>query len=157
MVSAENGQIELQHSGRVPGDRVVDACNDPPPAPLLQGIEEFNEGRYWECHETLEALWRAEPRPVRDLYQGILQVGVGFHHLRRGNYAGAVKVLGRALVRLERLPEICQGVHIAELLAAAQTVYNRVRGLGPEGVGQVSMKALPYLRVDAARKESQGR
>jgi len=31
----------------------------------------------------LELLWRAERRDVRRLYQGILQIGVAFHHLRR--------------------------------------------------------------------------
>ena len=59
----------------------VEGWTEPPPALLLKAVGQFNEGQYWECHETLEELWRAEPRPLRDLYQGILQVGVAFHHL----------------------------------------------------------------------------
>ena len=69
------------------------SCADPPPAELLVGIEQFNRGEYFECHETLEALWVAEPTPLRRLYQGILQVGVGFYHLRAGNYRGATGLL----------------------------------------------------------------
>ena len=34
----------------------------------------------------MELLWRAEQREVRRLYQGILQIGVAFHHPRRRNY-----------------------------------------------------------------------
>ncbi len=62
--------------------RDVSGCDEPPPPLLLKGLEQFNAGEYWECHETLETLWRDEPRPVRDLYQGVLQIGVAFHHLR---------------------------------------------------------------------------
>jgi uncharacterized protein len=131
---------------------VASACNEPPPALLLKGIEEFNEGRYWRCHETLETLWRAESRPVRDLYQGILQVGVGFHHLRNGNYAGAVKVLGRGLARLQGMPETCQGVPVAELSDAARQVYEGILALGPERAGEFDTSGLPRLRVEPAHR-----
>ena len=57
------------------------SCPDVPPAALRTGIEQFNRGEYFECHETLEALWLAEPTSLRRLYQGILQVGVALHHL----------------------------------------------------------------------------
>lgn len=36
-----------------------------PPPLLLEGIAQFNRGEYFEQHETLEILWRAEARPVR--------------------------------------------------------------------------------------------
>ena len=39
-----------------------EACLEPPPPGLLAGIEEFNRGEFFECHETLEELWMAEPR-----------------------------------------------------------------------------------------------
>jgi predicted metal-dependent hydrolase len=58
-----------------PATRWVHGCDELPPQLLRQGIAQFNAGHYFECHETLEALWRSETRPVRDLYQGILQVG----------------------------------------------------------------------------------
>ncbi len=70
--------------------KIVDGWDEPPPPALIRGLAQFNAGEYWECHETLEVLWRADPRPIRALYQGILQVGVAFYHLHRGNYNGAV-------------------------------------------------------------------
>src|SRR5437899_3215710 len=78
------------------------ACSEPPPVALLEGIEQFNRGDYFEQHETLELLWRAEPRDVRRLYQGILQIGVAFHHLRRLNHHGTVYMLTRAARYLAR-------------------------------------------------------
>src|SRR3954469_19117281 len=68
-------------------------CDEPPPAALLAGIEQFNQGAYFEGHETLEAIWMGEPGDIRRLYQGILQIGVGFYHLQRGNYRGTLNLL----------------------------------------------------------------
>lgn len=119
----------------------VPGCDEPPPAALLHGIEQFNRGEYWECHETLEALWRAEMREIRDLYQGILQVGVAFHHLKNNNYAGTVKVFRRGLARLQGLPPVCQGVHVLELATAARGVHSAVLDLDPDRLAEL---ALPY-------------
>ncbi|HET6846614.1 MAG TPA: DUF309 domain-containing protein, partial [Anaerolineales bacterium] len=56
-----------------------------------EGIRLFNEGRFFEAHEELEAAWREEPGRIRELYQGILEAGVTYLHLRRGNLVGAEK------------------------------------------------------------------
>ena len=71
------------------------SCDEPPPPELLEGIAQFNRGEFFEQHETLELLWRAERRDIRYLYQGILQIGVAFHHLRRLNHHGTVYMLTR--------------------------------------------------------------
>ena len=109
-----------------------------------RGVAQFNAGEYWACHETLETLWRAELRPVRDLYQGILQIAVAFYHLERGNIAGAVKVFRRGLPRLRDLPEECQGVTVAALYRAARAVYDRTLTLGPDRAAELT-QALPQI------------
>lgn len=122
---------------------------DAPPPPLLcRGGEQFNAGDYWECHETLEALWAAERRPIRDLYQGVLQVGVALHHLKNRNYAGTVKLFRRGLRRLRGLPDVCQGVHVAELATAARTALETVQTLGPERVGEFNLAEMPALAIE---------
>jgi predicted metal-dependent hydrolase len=150
MDATGNPQAGPPGAGAHPGAGAAGGCHEPPPALLIKGIGEFNEARYWECHEMLEELWRAEPRPVRDLYQGILQIGVGFHHLRKGNYSGAVKVLNRGLTRLQDLPEVCQGVQVAELTDAARTIYERILALGPDRMGEFDVAGLPHVRVGPA-------
>jgi uncharacterized protein len=92
-------------------------CDDAAPALLRTGIAQFNSGDYWECHETLEELWRGEPDPVRYLYQGILLAGVGLLHLRRGNRRGALSKLRAAVRRLEPYIPVCMGVDVAGLRA----------------------------------------
>lgn len=123
------------------------AETEPPPPLLVRGIELFNAGAYWECHETLETLWRQETRPVRRLYQGILQVGVGLLHARRGNLSGARKVLRRGLAHLRDLPDVCQGVHVAEIRRAGQAVLDQLETPGPPGRAGLDFDALPRVII----------
>src|SRR6202035_1492595 len=95
------------------------SCDEPPPPKLLEGIAQFNRGEYFEQHETLELLLRAEPRDVRRLYQGILQIGVAVHHLPPSSHHGAVCMLTRGSGYLAPFAPRCQGVDVDALLADA--------------------------------------
>ena len=59
------------------------------PPELGQAIEQFNRGEFWECHETLEDVWRESPYPFRLFYHAIIKTSVGFHHLSAHNRHGA--------------------------------------------------------------------
>lgn len=128
----------------------MDPCAAPPPAALYAGIAEFNAGAYFECHETLEAIWMREPGPIRRLYQGILQVGVGFYHLRNGNYRGALNLLLSARGYLAEFEPACLGVDVARLRADAAAVREAVVTLGPERVGEFDLSGLPRVHFDPA-------
>ena len=67
---------------------------------VRQGIALFNERRFYEQHEVIEHEWHAERGPIRRLYQGILQVGVGFYHALNGNQKGAVLLLTDGVEKL---------------------------------------------------------
>ena len=81
-----------------------------------KGIKEFNRGEFYECHEYLEEAWMQEPGRVRFLYQGILQVGVGFYHLQNGNWRGATGLLRNGSVRLREFEPVTLGVDVAKLV-----------------------------------------
>lgn len=69
---------------------------------FLQGIELFNRGRFFDCHEAFEEIWRSTSPEPRDLFQGLIQVAVGLHHwLERGNARPAARILARGRRRLE--------------------------------------------------------
>jgi hypothetical protein len=122
-------------------------CSESPPALLLEGIAQFNRGEYFEQHETLETLWRAERREVRRLYQGILQIGVAFHHLRRRNHHGTVSMLRRGSMYLRRFPPVCQGVNVSGLLAAAERALREVERLGPARLDAFDWRLAPRVEL----------
>ncbi|WP_298983700.1 DUF309 domain-containing protein [Caldilinea sp.] len=116
-------------------------------APARRGIEEFNRGEYFEQHEWLEEAWNEETRPVREMYQGILQIGVAFLQIQRNNWAGAIKMFRRGLPRLRTLPPICQGVDIASLRAAAEAIHHEITALGPERLHEFDQSRFPKIQL----------
>jgi predicted metal-dependent hydrolase len=121
------------------------ACREDPPRELLKGIEEFNRGEYFEQHETLELLWRAERRDVRRLYQGILQIGVAFHHLRRLNHHGTTYMLTRGPMYLRPFAPACQTVDVARLIADAAAARAAVDRLGRERLVEFDWALAPKV------------
>jgi hypothetical protein len=124
-----------------------DPCSESLPAGVQRGIEEFNEGKYFEQHETLELVWRAETRPVRDLYRGVLQVGVAFLQIERGNYSGALKIFQRAFRWLQPFRPACQGVDVERLLREATRIESEVRRLGPERIQEFDRTTFPQVHL----------
>ena len=128
-------------------------CDEPPPPLLLHGVEQFNRGEYFEQHETLELLWRAEQRPVRRLYQGILQIGVAFYHLRRRNYHGVVYMLTRGSMYLTPFAPRCQTVDVRALLDAAALALRSVEELGPARLEQFDWTLAPQVWLMGRRPD----
>jgi hypothetical protein len=110
-----------------------EGCDREPPDALRLGVGQFNVGQYWECHETLEELWVAEPADVRYLYQGILLIGVGMLHLRRHNQHGATTKLASGLDLLRPFEPSCMRIDVATLRSQAARVLDLLDE-GPEGL-----------------------
>lgn len=141
---------EIEAARAVVSERPYPRCAQPPPPQLLHGLEQFNRQEFWECHETLEELWRAERDPIRYLYQGILQVGVAFHHLRRGNYAGTRRLLASGSLLLEPFSPRCCGVEVAKLLEEARRWLALVEAYGPERVSELALLPPPRVAYSTA-------
>ena len=116
------------------------------PVPARRGLELFNQRRYFEAHEELEVAWRAEACIVRELYRGILQVAVAFHHLLRGNYIGASKMLFRAQRWLAPFPAFCLGIELARFCQDVKNVEAEVLRLGPDHINEFDPQRLPTIR-----------
>lgn len=69
------------------------------PQPYLDYLVLFHAERdYFECHEILEEYWKSAPPAERKLiWVGLIQIAVGLYHQRRGNLAGASKMIGNAI------------------------------------------------------------
>lgn len=124
-----------------------DPCSAEPPALLVRGVEQFNRREFFQCHETLEELWRAERASVRELYQGILQVGVGFYHLARGNYRGATLSLQWGMERLRPLGVECRGVQVGRLVRDAEAVAREIARLGPHRLREFDSRLIPTIEM----------
>lgn len=115
---------------------------------LAEGIELFNRGAYFECHEALELAWTPERGPRRQFLQGLIHVSVGFYHHRRGNPVGACRQLRKALRKLAAyLPEY-EGVDTARLYGDAAAMLAAIEcGQAVAGYPKVDLappRAIPF-------------
>lgn len=126
----------LQKYARVPDhDALSASCTEPLAELAKEGIALFNQGEYYKCHDALEEAWKQDRSPARELYRGILQAGIAYYQIQRGNYRGAVKMLLRVRQWLDPLPPICRGVNVARLRENAAEVQIIIIELGPDGIG----------------------
>ena len=131
-------------SGSVAGEAPEESPEGLPDL-ALKGIEEFNRGEFYECHEYLEEAWMQEPRRVRFLYQGILQVGVGFYHLQNGNWRGATGLLRNGAVRLREFEPVTLGVDVAKLVRESERCLRELEELGRERIGEFDRSGVPKV------------
>lgn len=140
----------LQKHARVPDrDALQTSCQEPLPPLAIEGVTLFNQGEYYKCHDALEEAWMAEEGPIRELYRGILQVGIAYFQIQRGNYRGAVKMLLRVRQWLTPLPDVCRGVNIAALRENVDTVQAALTALGPEQITEFDQSLFQQLQVEA--------
>ncbi|MFW6068286.1 MAG: DUF309 domain-containing protein [Chloroflexota bacterium] len=116
---------------------VADTCAQPLAELALEGIEMFNEGHFYKCHDFLEEAWVNDESAGRDLYRGILQVGIAYYQIERGNYRGALKMLLRVRQWLDPLPAVCRGVNVARLREDVDNVHQALQSLGPEDMDEI--------------------
>lgn len=88
---------------------------------IEEGIRLFNTGRYYDCHDAWETVWRSTTPEPRDLFQGLIQVGVGFFHFHERNRPDvARRVLAKGRRRLEPFGGRALGIDLASLLATVR-------------------------------------
>ena len=86
-----------------------------------EGIRRFNRREFFECHEAWEEIWRSTTPEPRDLFQGLIQIGVGFfHYFERERPDVARRVLAKGRRRLEPSAPVSHGLDLAALLAAVE-------------------------------------
>ena len=107
-----------------------------------EGIALFNRGEFYKAHEPLEEAWMKTDSPERDLYQGILQIGLTYYQITRGNYRGALKMFHRGFRNLDRLGDTLLGIDISQLQEDARTVESALRRLGSENIDRFDHKLI---------------
>lgn len=107
-------------------------CHQPLHPRAIEGLDLFNRRSYFEAHESLEAAWKEDMTPIRNLYRGILQAAVVYLHITRGNFPGAIKVYQRSQKWLTPWPERCRGIEVGQLRRDLETAILQVQQLGPE-------------------------
>ena len=111
-----------------------------------KGVEQFQQGEFYDCHDTLEALWMEAQEPDKTFLQGILQIAVAYYHLGNQNWRGAVILLGEGSRRLISYQPEYGGLDIEHFVETSLEFLSHLQSLGPERLDEVSLTAQPNLR-----------
>jgi uncharacterized protein len=82
---------------------------------LQHGIDLFNRGEFFVCHEVLEEIWTHECGLRRLFLQALIHFAVAFYHDQRGNPLGATRQLRKGLRKLAAYLPGCEGIDTARL------------------------------------------
>ncbi len=72
----------------------------------------FNDERFWETHEEVEALWKTKYGEEKEVLQGFILVAVAFVHLQKNEAKICISVLKRALRKLEAPISAYEGLNV---------------------------------------------
>ena len=112
-----------------------------------KGLDEFNRGYFFECHDTLEDVWTGIRGAARDFFQGLIQISVGFYHLGNANRGGSLTLLRRGLGRLAAYPDAYGGLDLATLRVEVERWIERIEA--GDGFPD-ALEALPkYRRLES--------
>ena len=122
-------QVDAEWLARLRRDGLAAHLPAPPETPsgLEPAVGQINEGRYWQAHETLEAVWLPAPYPLRLFYYALIKLAVGLLHLERGNAAGARQQLQAAVDFLAPFTPRFHGLRTDLLLEDARARLEAVK------------------------------
>lgn len=122
-----------------------------------RGIEEFNQQKFYACHDTFEEIWMNSVQPDKTFYQGILQIAVGCYHLSNSNWRGAVILLGEGSKKLREYEPDYFNIDVNNLLENSYDLLTALQQINPDSVTEFYQKlinnklenhlTLPYIKM----------
>ena len=82
---------------------------------------------------------------IRDSYQGILQIGVGFHHAVASNHRGARLLLQDGIEKVSDFLPVCLGIETDLLVSQTRSCLDRLIELGPDRVQAWDASSIPRI------------
>jgi len=86
-----------------------------------QGIDLFNQERFFEAHEAWEEIWRSTTPEPKDFFQGLIQAAAALHQFRDlKRQDGPRRTLAKARRNLEPYAPSALGIDVADLLGSVE-------------------------------------
>lgn len=93
---------------------------------MREGIELFNQQKYWESHEALEDIWAEDAHdPVRYVYWAVIQVAAACIHYRNQNLIGCQGMIAKAKEKFKK----CRELHVVSDLLLSKLDWERFESL----------------------------
>jgi predicted metal-dependent hydrolase len=113
-------------------------------ARLWQSINLFNEGRYFDCHETLEQFYHQTEAAHRHFIEGLIQLAAAFRlYTDFGEVKGPVRMIHQALIRFENYQPSYLEIRVRDLSESIEAWAEKAA----DATGGPPL-SIPKIRVD---------
>jgi hypothetical protein len=82
---------------------------------VKSGLDLFNQERYWESHEALEAAWKTASGDEKEILQGLILIAAALVHWQKDERQVALSVLKRARDKLANHETEYSGIDLNDL------------------------------------------
>jgi hypothetical protein len=117
----------------------------PLPKGIQEGIDLFNQRKFHESHDAIEAVWLHEPTGVRLLYQGILQVGISFYFVEKKNWNVALRMFRCCHLKIRHFLPKFQGIELLNLYQKTKKCEKIIKSLGPHRIHEFNFEEIPKI------------
>ncbi len=119
---------------------------------FAKGLELFNEGEYFDCHEVIEDLWleTASNDMYRDLYKGVIQAAAAIYQWDRGILTGARGLYAGAVGYLEKYRPRALGLDVEKMVNDLKACFRPLETWDGQAQTPRSKARTPVLRYEAA-------
>jgi len=115
-------------------------------ARLREGITLFNDARYFECHEVLEAYYQETEEANKAFIEGLIGLAAAYRlFCDFGEVKGPVRLIYQSLIRLESYQPVYLQIRVKEFSEAAEAwaKFAENSGVKPEAA---TIPKIPYQR-----------
>ncbi len=114
---------------------------------FLKGMEEFNRGLFYQCHETLEEIWLEDHGHDRLFYQGIIQVAAGYFKWEQEVLIGAIKLMRAGLEKLAAYAPVHRRVNVDTFTLGVKANLSEIEAAHQKG-GPAPQLQIPSLILE---------
>ncbi len=110
---------------------------------FVEGINLFNNKKYYDAHELWEELW-SEYKLDDDLFiQGLIQLSVAFFHITNLNLKGSRNLFKKCLPKLQQFPDNHRMLNLSEIIMYTKNAEQKVKTI--ESPNQFDWKLAPKI------------
>ncbi len=112
-----------------------------------KAIDYFNNGYFFEAHDTFEELWMDDRDEAKRFYQGLVQLSTGFYHLVMKNLKGAESQLTKGIQKLSAYPSVYRGVFVSQIIAEAEKCVEQIQRASADSAQIIEIiNSIPKLK-----------
>ena len=120
----------------------------PHPPEFYTGLELFNRGFYFECHDIWEEIWGDAKGKNKIFYQALIMSAVSLYHFGNENLEGALSCLQKAERQFSQLPEAFLGLNVIRFVGQMKQFFDGMSAAQTELTEELLAKPRPKIVME---------